>query len=95
MKNIQVAISGIAENKEFNDALGLPTKTVVRPKLSDFICAKLQTNKVGLARMLKISPATVTKWLYTETKPSVDMIKRIGRYLGMSFDEVLELFEVD
>lgn len=94
MKNIQLAINGIAENKEFNDELGLKTQVIVRPKLADYISSKLDTNKIGFARMLKISPAAVSKWLNTYTEPSMDMIKRIGRYCGLSVAEVIDLFEI-
>lgn len=94
MKNIQLAINGIAENKEFNDELELKTQVIVRPKLADYIRSKLDTNKIGFARMLKISPAAVSKWLNTYTEPSVDMIKRIGRYCGLSVAEVIDLFEI-
>lgn len=94
MKNIQLAINGIAENKEFNDEFGLETVTIVRPKLADYIANKLNLNKVGFARMLKISPAAVSKWLNSYTEPSMDMIKRIGRYCGLSVAEVIDLFEI-
>lgn len=94
MKNIQVGISGIAENKEFNEALGFKTKTIRRKKLATLIKYKLNTNKIGFAHMLKIAPATVTKWLYTNTEPSIEMMKRIAHHLGMSLEEVDELFEV-
>lgn len=95
MQNIQLGISGIAENKEFNNALGIETKTIKRKKLAVFIEYKLKTNKVGFARMFNIAPATVTKWLYTQTEPSTEMLKRIARNLGISLQEADDLFEIN
>lgn len=91
MKNIQLGISGVAENKEYD--AGTETSKVVRNKLANLISSKLQTNKIGFANMLKISPATVTKWLCSYTQPSTEMVKLIARKLGMSAGEVFDLFE--
>ncbi len=38
---LQLAIDGIAENKDFNDALGIPTREIKRVKLAEFIRYKL------------------------------------------------------
>ncbi len=93
MAYIQLGISGIAENKAFNDALGLPTKTIVRPKLANYILRDVGTNKVSFAKMLNVSPATVTKWLYTDTMPSVEVLHRFAHNMGLSYAEVLAFFE--
>lgn len=91
---LQLGIDGIADNREFNEALGLPCKDIRRLKLAEFIRNKLGTNKVTFARMLNVSPAAVTKWLYTDAEPKTHVIKRISNCFGLSFDEALALFEV-
>ncbi len=90
---LQLAIDGIAENKDFNDALGIPTREIKRVKLAEFIRYKLQTNKRGFARVAGVSPATVTKWLYSDTEPGIEMSKKLARRFGLSLDEVYNLFE--
>lgn len=93
-KYIQVGICGIAEDKEFNDELGLPTKEIKRTELAKFIRYKLNTNKIGFARLANVSPATVTKWLFTDAVPSMEMAKRIARNFNLTLEEVDELFGV-
>ena len=68
-------------------------QAVVRTELLDYITKKLHCSKVEFARMLDISPATITKWLYTTTEPDVHIMRRMSRRLGLSFEEVLALFE--
>ena len=91
---LQLAINGISENKEFNKSFGLPCKEIRRINLAEFIRNKLGCNKVTFARMIDVSPATVTKWLYSDAEPKAHVIKRIARCFGLSVDEVLTLFEV-
>lgn len=90
---VQVAICGIAEDKDFNDALELPTREIKRDKLATFICKKLQTNKLGFARQANVSPATVTKWLYSDTTPGIDMAKQLSCRFDLTLEEVYQLFE--
>ena len=90
---LRLAIEGIAENKDFNDALGIPTREIKRVKLAKFIRYKLQTNKCGFARDAGVSPATVTKWLYSNTEPGIEMSKKLARRFGLTLDEIYELFE--
>lgn len=91
---LQVGICGIAEDKAFNDELNLPTKEIKRVKLAKFIRYKLNTNKIGFARLANVSPATVTKWLFTDAVPSMEMAKRLCRNFNLSLEEVDDLFEV-
>jgi len=93
-KYLQLGISGIAENKEFNEALDLPTREIKREKLAKFIRYKLNTNKIGFAKIANVSPATVTKWLFTDAVPSLEMAKQLSRKFSMTLEEVDELFEV-
>ncbi len=95
MKNIQLAIDGIAEDKDFAELGGHEQRVIKRKKLAELIRAKLQTNKVGFARMLCVQPSTVTKWLYSTMEPSMETIKRIARKIGLSVDEVIDLFTVE
>lgn len=67
---------------------------VVRPKLKEFIERKLFCSKVDFAAMVKVSPATITKWLHSKTEPSMFTLRNISRRLGMDFAEIDELFEV-
>lgn len=93
MKNIQLAISGIAEDKEFHEALGMEPKTLKRTRLASFITRKLGVDKITFARMLGVSPAAVTKWLYTTTQPSYYTMKKMSNIFGLTFAEVEEFFK--
>ncbi len=88
----QVAISGIAEDKVLNDA---ESKRVRRKSLEDFIQLKLHLQQQEFAQMLNVSAATITKWLYSDTVPSVFTMRRMAVQFGMDFDEVLKLFETN
>lgn len=91
-KYIQLGICGIAENKELNDALELPTKEIKRVELARFIRNNGLT-KLTFARIAEVSPATISKWLYTDTVPSIKVVKRIATRFGVSIEDVDELFE--
>ncbi|MBR1955061.1 MAG: helix-turn-helix transcriptional regulator [Clostridia bacterium] len=66
---------------------------VVRQELLDYITKKLHCSKLEFAKMLDVSPATITKWLYSNTMPDTHVIRRMSRRLGLSYEEVLDLFE--
>ena len=86
----QVGIDGIAQNKPVTD---VEEKGVVRKQLDYYIRNVFHTNKIGFAKMVGVSPATVTKWLYTKAMPSTHFLLKIARYTGLDFEEVLDLFK--
>lgn len=69
------------------------TQQVVHWDLLDYIIKKLHCSKSEFANMIDVAPATITKWLYTDTKPDTHVVQRMARRLGLSIDEVLALFE--
>ena len=93
-KYLQLGISGIAENKEFNESLDSPIKELKRAKLAEFIRHKCELSGREFAKAVQVSPATITKWLYTETQPSLRVVKRIATVYGVSVADVDELFTV-
>ena len=66
---------------------------IVHVALSDYITKKLHCSKSEFATMIDVSPATITKWLYSHTMPDMHVMRRMSRRLGLSMDEVAELFE--
>lgn len=93
-KYLQLGIFGIAEDKEFNDKLDLPTKQIRRVKLAEFIRHTCRVSGRAFARAIGVSAATVSKWLYTDTMPSITVANRIATIYGMNVAEVDKLFEV-
>lgn len=91
-KYLQLGIFGIAENKEFNDALGVPTKQIKRVALAEFIRNKCNLTGRDFAKKIGVSPATISKWLYTETMPSIRVVKSISTHYNVTIEYVDELF---
>ncbi|MCM1533720.1 MAG: helix-turn-helix domain-containing protein [Corallococcus sp.] len=89
---VQVAICGIAEDKAFNDASELPTKVIRRKKLAEFIRNKCLLSGRDFARTIDVSPAAITKWLYTDTMPSIRVIRKIATVYGITVEEADGLF---
>lgn len=69
------------------------TQQVVHWGLLDYILKKLHCSKSQFANMISVSAATITKWLYTDTKPDTHVVQRMSRRLGLSIEEVLALFD--
>lgn len=90
---LQLGIFGIAEDKAFNDALGLPTKQIKRVELAQFIRQKCQLSGRDFARTIGVSPATISKWLYTDTMPSIRTVRSIATKYGVTVEYVDKLFE--
>ena len=88
---LQLGIFGIAEDKEFHTALGVSTKQIKRQALAEFIISKDLSGR-AFARVVDVSPATITKWLYTETQPSIRVVRRIATKFGVTVDYVDSLF---
>ena len=91
MEYEQVGIEGIAQNKPLNPYQ--QREGVIRPKLLRYITLKLRTDQSGFARMISVSPATVTQWLYTERMPAGAALIRMASEFGLSYNELLDLFE--
>lgn len=89
---LQLGIHGIAEDKAFNDALGLPTKQIKRIKLAEFIRYKCELSGRAFAKTIGVSAATVTQWLYTDRAPSITVAKRIATVYGITVADVDNLF---
>lgn len=94
MSYIQVGIPGVAQDKNFETKKKYGSGKPLRKKLYEYIYAKLGTDQSGFARMMSISAATVTQWLYTDRMPSGNVFVRMSTNLGLSYEEVLELFKV-
>jgi len=84
----QQGIEGLVPNKP----LAQEDKTVVRKRLLDYIENVFNTTRLGFAKLLHVSPATISKWLYTTTMPSAHVLVSISRHTGLDYEEVLDLF---
>lgn len=69
-------------------------QNVMRPKLDEFIRVKLGLQKNEFAELVKVSPATINKWIFTATLPNPHTLRCIAHDFGLSKDEVNDLFEV-
>lgn len=95
MKLMQIAIPGTGiENKLFDPKTRNGVGKLVRKKLNEYIREKLRVDQNKFAGMLGVSPATVTQWLYSERMPSARVFLKISSAFGLSYEEVVELFEV-
>ncbi len=88
---IQTGIPGIAKDKPFSRPNPNP---IVRPKLLDYIEKKLMVGKEEFSRLVGVTPATVTAWLYSSVSPKFVKIQQMARILCLTLDELSELFEV-
>ncbi|MCM1043566.1 MAG: helix-turn-helix domain-containing protein [Corallococcus sp.] len=68
---------------------------IVRKKLDKFIKSKMQMQKSEFATLIGVSNATISKWLYTKAEPNVYTLKRFAKDCGLTFEEVMQLFEVE
>lgn len=89
---LQLGIFGIAEDRPFHEALGLPVKQIKRVELAKFIRNKCELTGREFAKAISVSPATISKWLYTETMPSIKVVRRIATVYGVTTDYVDGLF---
>ncbi|MCM1289620.1 MAG: helix-turn-helix transcriptional regulator [Corallococcus sp.] len=87
---LQQGIEGLAEDKPLTSDDDSP---VLRKRLYDYITSVFYTTKLGFARLIGVSPATVSKWLHTTTMPSTYLLLKISRETGFDLQEVMELFE--
>ena len=94
MQYEQIGIPGIADNKPFEPKTRNGVGKIVRKKLFEYICSKLGTDQSTFARMLKVCPASVTQWLYTDRMPSTRVFQKMVSKFGLSYEEVLDLFKV-
>lgn len=94
MQVIQKGIPGIADDTEFAPETPRKYTKPIRKKLYDYIRGKLGMEQQGFAKLMDISPATVTQWLYTERMPNSNVLRRMATKLGLSYGEVYDLFEV-
>lgn len=90
MKWEQQGIEGLALNKPLVQD---DDKPIVRKRLLDYIENVFGTTKLGFAKLLRVSPAAVSKWLHTTTMPSAYVLMSIARYTGLDYEEVLDLFK--
>ena len=94
MKYEQMGIPGVADNKVFESKTRNGVGKIVRKKLFDYIHAKLGVEQNEFAKMLNVSPASVTQWLYSDRMPSARVFFKMASEFGFSYDEVIELFKV-
>lgn len=94
MQYEQQGIPGIAENKIFEPKTRNGVGKIVRKNLFDYIRVKLGVDQRKFAKMLKVSDASITQWLYTDRMPSARVMLKMSSEFGLSYAEVLELFEV-
>lgn len=66
---------------------------VMRKELERLIRRNYE-NKIAFANSLGVSPATVSKWLYTDTVPSRSILQLISRNTGLTLAAVYDLFPV-
>lgn len=90
---LQLGIHGIAEDKEFHQERGLPVRRIRRLQLAEFIRGKCALSGREFAKSVGVSPATISKWLYTDTMPSIRIAKRIATIYGITVAEVDKLFD--
>ena len=65
-------------------------KSLNIPLLKDALI-KAGLNQSGLAEKLKVSREAVSKWLAGEAFPQPDKLLRIGMFLGLSFDKLVNM----
>ena len=68
-------------------------QSLPRPTLDEDIRKKLMMQKSEFAAMIKVSAATVSKWLYTKAEPNSHTLRCIARDFGLSNKEVEEMYE--
>ena len=88
----QRGLPGLAENKPLNENKQSAGERMLRPKLYTYISQTLRLTERGFARMLSVSPATVTQWLHTDRMPRASALARMTSTLHLSYDEVMKLF---
>ena len=90
----QMGIPGVAENKVFEPKTRNGVGKIIRKKLMSYIREKLRVDQNKFAGMLKVCPASVSQWLYSDRMPSARVLLKMSSQFGLSYEEVLELFEV-
>lgn len=94
MQYEQIGIPGVAENKVFEPKTRNGVEKIVRKKLMSYIREKLRVDQNKFADMLKVCPASVSQWLYSDRMPSARVLFKMSSEFGLSSEEVLELFKV-
>ncbi len=94
MEFIQTGIAGVMPDKKVEtDENAIDERRLARPQLYYLIRMICNTNKKGFAELVGVSPATITKWLYTTTMPSAYVLAKCARRLGLEFEEFYDYFK--